>query len=86
MLAVALTFPPLVKGGPGGGGPQNLRIVIVFAVRGGNDVLKRHAMQAGEAANTPSTSSIDRAKHTSIVHSTLIGPPPLAPPSQEGKR
>ena len=41
-------------------------------------------MHAGEVAHTPWTSSIDRAKHTSLVPSTLIGPPPLAPPSQGG--
>ena len=51
-----------------------------------NDVRKRHALQAGEAAHAPSTSSIDRAKHASLVHSTLTGPPPLAPPSQGGER
>ena len=49
-----------------------------------NDVRKRHAIQGGEAAHSPSTSSIDRAKHASLVHSTLTGPPPL-PPFTRGK-
>jgi len=43
------------------------------------DVRKRLDIQAGEAAHTPSTSSIDRAKHASLVHSTLTGLPPLTP-------
>ena len=44
-----------------------------------NDVRIRHVKQAGEAAHAPSTSSFDRAKHASLVHSTLT---PWPPPSQ----
>jgi hypothetical protein len=51
-----------------------------------NDVEKRHALEGGDAVHTPSTSSIDRAKHFSLVHSMLTGPPPLTPPSQGGER
>ena len=51
-----------------------------------NDVRKRHALQAGEAAHAPSSSSIDCAKAVSLVDSTLTGPPPLTPPSQGGEK
>jgi hypothetical protein len=51
-----------------------------------NDVRKRRAIQAGDAAHTPSTSSIDRAQHVSLVLSTLTGPPPLPPLRKGGKK
>ena len=51
-----------------------------------NDVRKRHALKTGEAVHAPSTSSIGRAQHGSLVHSKLTGPPPLAPPSQGGEK
>ena len=76
---------PLVKGGLGGVG-RRTSASSVCSPFARNDVRKRHALQAGEAAHTPSTSSIDRAKHASLVHSTLTGPPPLTPPSQGGER
>ena len=51
-----------------------------------NDVPKRHAITAGEAAYATTTPSIDRAKHASPVHSTLSGPPPRPPLHKGGKR
>jgi hypothetical protein len=76
----AVTFPLLVKGGLGGGaGDLSYPRVACNAVR------KRRAKQGGEAARVPSTSSIDRAKHASLVHSTPTVPPPCPPPHKGGK-
>jgi hypothetical protein len=90
-----LRFPPLVKGGQGGGGPDCLRLArggvgrrnsasSVYSPFAGNDVRKRRAIKAGEAAHAPSTSSIGRAQHGSLAHSKLTGPPPPYPPFTRG--
>jgi hypothetical protein len=76
-------LPPLVKGGSGGVG-RRTSASSVYSPFARNDVRKRHAIYGGEAAHAPSTSSFDRAKHASLVHSMLSGPPPLTPPSQGG--
>jgi hypothetical protein len=68
-----------VKGGVGGVGQKTSEssVYLPFARNNGR---KRHALRASKAPRAPSTSSIDRAaKHTSLAHSTLTGPPPLAP-------
>jgi hypothetical protein len=61
-----------------GNRPSALSVCSPFARKG---VCKRHALR-GEAAHMPSTSSIDRAKHASLVHSTLTRP---TPPPQGGE-
>ena len=80
----AITFPPLVKGGPGGVG-RRTSASSVYSPFARNDVRKRHAIKGGEAAHAPSTSSFDRAEHASLVHSTLTGPPPRPPLHKGGK-
>ena len=85
----AFLSPPC-EGGVGGVGQTGVgrrtSASSVYSPFARKDVRKRHAIQAGEAAHAPSTSSIDRAKHASLVHSTLTRPPPLTPPSQGGER
>ena len=84
MRAVALTFPPLVKGGAGGVG-RTTSASSVWSPFARKDVRKRHVLQAGEAAHARSTLSIDRATAASIVDSAFTGPPPVAPPFARGK-
>jgi hypothetical protein len=47
----------------------------VYSPFSGEDARKRHTTLAGEPAHRPSTSSIDRANHASLVHSMLTGQP-----------
>ena len=93
--AHAAFFSPPCEGGVGGVGQtasaspgvgRRTSASSVYSPFARNDVRKRHALKAGEAAHAPSTSSIDRAQHGSLVHSKLTGPPPLTPPSQGGER
>ena len=93
--ARAAFFSPPCEGGVGGVGQtasaspgvgRRTSASSVCSPFARNDVRKRHALQAGEAAHAPSTSSIGRAQHGSFVHSKLTGPPPLAPPSQGGEK
>ena len=93
--AHAAFFSPPCEGGAGGVGQtasaspgvgRRTSASSVCSPFARNDVRKRHALKAGEAAHAPSTSSIGRAQHGSFVHSKLTGPPPLAPPSQGGEK
>ena len=79
-------FSPPCEGGVRGGGPDRTSASSVYSPFVRNDVGKRLAIKTGEAAHVLSTSSIDLAKHASLLHRTLTGPPPLAPPSQGGEK
>ena len=67
---------PPCEGGAGGG--RRASASSVYSPFARKDFRKRHALQTGEAAYAPSTSSIGRAKHALLVHSKLTGPTPLA--------
>ena len=74
-----LPFPPC-EGGVG----RRTSASSVYPPFARKYVRKRHALQAGEAAHALSNSSINRAKHTSVVLSRLTGPPPPGPPLHKG--
>ena len=83
MRAVALTFPPLVKGGVGGVG-RRTSASSVYSPFARKDVRKRHVLQAGEAAHARSTLSIDRTKARLHRGFDAHRPTPPGPPFARG--
>ena len=81
---VALTFPPLAKGGSGGVGRTTSASSVCspLAPNGGSETTP----YKGWRGRARATNLIVRSPSSLPVHSTLTGPPPLAPPSQGGER
>ena len=79
---VALTFPPLAKGGLGGVGRTTSASSVCspLAANGGSETTP----YKGWRGRARATNLIVRSPSSLPVHSTLTGPPPLTPPSQGG--
>jgi hypothetical protein len=82
MPAVAFTFPPLVKGGPGGVGRRTSASSVDSSIAR-DDVSIARAVHRDESAHSQSTSSIAPG-FCPTVHSTVARPTPPNPPFTRG--